>query len=581
MEIRWKQYVELFATYLRAQSGRLILFSALLLIGAGLQLVNPQLIAHFIDAVKKGSPFAILANLAWLYLLASVLSQLSTAVMTYLGADIGWIATNRLRADLALHCVKLDIAFHHRYTPGEMIERIDGDVNTLSNFFSVFLVNVIYNILMLIGVISVLFVVNWGVGLALAVFTLIAGGVLVLTRNYVVPFLKAEREVNAAMMGFVEERLGGLEDIRANSIGAFTMQSFSRLSRSFYQTVVRAWMMRNVTWLITSGFFLVGTIISVIMGTLLYQHNAITLGTVYLIFQYNTMLRGPLEALTRQLQELQQANAGILRIRELMNEHPTITDGDAAMPDDHALSVEFSAVTFAYHAGDPVLRDIAFTLAPGRVLGVLGRTGSGKTTLLRLLYRLYDIQEGTIQVGGSDIRAVPLRALRTRIGLVTQDVQLFHATVRENLTFFNPTVSDERIRQMIEELGLLEWFAALPHGLDTMLHAGGSGLSAGESQLLAFTRVFLGNAGLVLLDEPSSRLDPATERLISRAVDRLLHDRTCIIIAHRLGTVQRADDILIFDEGRIIEYGERALLERTSTSRFAHLLRTGQVKELL
>lgn len=239
-------------------------------------------------------------------------------------------------------------------------------------------------------------------------------------------------------------------------------------------------------------------------------------------------------------------------------------------------AVRFKHVTFAYQPGeDPVLHDIDFTLPPGQILGLLGRTGSGKTTISRLLCRLYDTTEGAIRLDGVDVRDLPLAALRRRIGVVTQDVQLFQATVRENLTFFDPRIPDERILRVVDEMGLAAWLERLPRGLDTPLEAGGGGLSAGEAQLLAFIRVFLRDPAVVILDEPSSRLDPATERLIERGVDALLCGRTGIIIAHRLATVQRADLILTLGDGRILEFGPRAELAHSSDSRFAALLRIG------
>ena len=186
-----------------------------------------------------------------------------------------------------------------------------------------------------------------------------------------------------------------------------------------------------------------------------------------------------------------------------------------------------------------------------------------------------DAESGTVLLDGADVRDMGLAALRRRVGLVTQDVQLFQATVRENVTFFDPSVPDSRILDVIARLGLNEWLDRLTDGLDTRLEAGGGGLSAGEAQLLAFVRVFLSDPGLVILDEPSSRLDPATERLLDHGMRALLEGRTGIIIAHRLATVRRADMILTLGDGRVLEYGARETLARTPGSRFAALLRAG------
>jgi len=298
-----------------------------------------------------------------------------------------------------------------------------------------------------------------------------------------------------------------------------------------------------------------------------------------------------------QMQDLQLAVASPSRIQELFAIRSKI--GEAARPDpgalpSTALAVAFDHVTFGYgdagaqdtagegeaQAGqEAVLRDLSFHLQPGKVLGLLGRTGSGKTTLTRLLFRLYDPDQGTICVGGdgalTDIRQLPLSDLRHRVGMVTQDVQLFHASVRDNLTFFDRTIADDTILKVIRDLDLGEWLDTLPEGLDTKLASGGGGLSAGEAQLLAFARVFLQDPALVILDEASSRLDPLTERWIERAVDRLVRGRTAIVIAHRLATVQRADEIMILKRGQIREMGSRASLEADPGSHYAALLRAG------
>ncbi len=301
----------------------------------------------------------------------------------------------------------------------------------------------------------------------------------------------------------------------------------------------------------------------------------ITIGTVYIIFYYTNLIIQPMEQIRSQLQDLQGAGAGIQRVQELLLTQTALKDGSSTQLPAGALSVAFDDVTFGYTAGEAVLHGVSFQIQAGNVLGVLGRTGSGKTTLARLLLRLYDPQKGEVRIGGVPVREERLHDLRQHIGLVTQDVQLFHASVRDNLTFFNPAIPDAQIIEVLTDLGLAAWYHALPAGLDTELGSDGEGLSAGEAQLLAFTRVFLADPGLVILDEASSRLDPATERLIERAVSKLFAGRTGIIIAHRLGTVQRADDILVLQDGRIQEYGPRIQLAGDATSRFHYLLQTG------
>jgi ABC-type multidrug transport system fused ATPase/permease subunit len=286
------------------------------------------------------------------------------------------------------------------------------------------------------------------------------------------------------------------------------------------------------------------------------------------------LLNRPIEELSRQFQDLQQAAAGLVRIQELWAERPAIRPGNRTLPAG-ALEVDYSGVTFDYAAGVPAVRDLTFHLRPGEVLGLLGRTGSGKTTLARLLFRLYDPTGGAICLGGIPLRELALDAIRGGVAMVTQDVQLFHAPVRDNLTLFDPAITDDAIRAALRNLGLGPWLESLPNGLDTRLGTGGGGLSAGQAQLLAFARAFLRDPGLVILDEASSRLDPATEQQLEQAVERLLRGRTAIIIAHRLATVQRADSVLILEGGCPLEYGPRTALAADPGSRLSELLRAG------
>jgi ABC-type multidrug transport system fused ATPase/permease subunit len=210
------------------------------------------------------------------------------------------------------------------------------------------------------------------------------------------------------------------------------------------------------------------------------------------------------------------------------------------------------------------------------VLGLLGRTGSGKTTTSRLLFRLHDVTGGAVRLGGVDVRELRLDRLRRRVALVTQDVQLFAGTLRDNVTLFDTMVADAELVGVFGALGLDEWLAELPDGLDTVLGATGRGLSAGEAQLVALARVFLEDPGVVVLDEASSRLDPHTEQLLERAISRLLEGRTGVVIAHRLRTVERADVVVVLESGRVVECGRRDELAADDGTRFAALLRAGR-----
>jgi len=516
---------------------------------------------------------------ALLFLGVALVQQVVGVLAAYVSENLGWLTTNDLRADLAAHCLDLDISFHNAHSPGEMIERIDGDVTALSNFFSQFVIQIAGNTLLLVGVLLLLFREDWRVGLALAGFVLVALLTLARLRNIGVPHWTAERQASADLFGFLEERLVGTEDIRASGAQAYVMRHFIRLIRALMHRTIKAGLVVNTLVSIMLVLFAVGNAVALAMGGYLFLTGAATIGAVYLIYFYTNMMMRPIDQISQQVQELQRAGAGIARVRDLLTIRSRVRDGAGATLPGGPLAVDFQGVSFSYEDKEVVLDDLTFRLPPGTVLGLLGRTGSGKTTLTRLLFRLYDPDRGAIRLGLNgtlvDIRQIPLVDLRQRVGMVTQDVQLFQATVRDNLTFFDHSIPDERIRHAIQGLGLEAWLRSLPDGLDTELESSGGGLSAGEAQLLAFTRILLHDPGLVILDEASSRLDPVTEHLIERAVERLVAGRTAIIVAHRLGTVQRADEIMILEHGRIGEYGPRRTLVNDPASRFYGLLQTG------
>ena len=268
----------------------------------------------------------------------------------------------------------------------------------------------------------------------------------------------------------------------------------------------------------------------------------------------------------------------MIRTLDLLRERSSLSDDGRSTLPAGPLDLRIADLRFEYRDEDdpqPVIDDLTVDVAAGRSVGVIGRTGSGKTTLARLILRLVEPTSGTIRLGGVDLADVPLAELRSRCGVVSQDVHLFGASIRDNLTLFDPSIDDGALHDAIAELGLTGWIASLPDGLDTMLGPEGSGVSAGEGQLIALTRLFLRDPDFVLLDEASSRIDPVTERRVIAAIDRLLDGRTAVVIAHRLSTIERLDDVLILSAGRVVEHGSTADLGADPTSRYAQLLAVG------
>lgn len=576
MRISPREYWRLLAVYLIPQKRLVALLALLLLTATGLQLVSPLILRQFIDRALDGTALRTLLVIAGLYIGFAILIQVIKLLETWSAEYVGWTATNNLRADLALHVLGLDMAFHNAHTPGNLIERVDGDVFTLGNFFSRFIVNVLGNLLLTVGVVVLLARIDWRIGLTVGLFALVTIVTLMVFGRYTSRRFAAARQTSAELMGFLEERIGGTEDIRSAGATAYTMRRNHEFARAYYQRHKSAMILGQMSWSTSNLLTVIGMALSLGVAAMLYRNGAVTLGTVFVVFQFTQLLVQPVEEISRQLRDFQQATASIGRIRELQAVQPTIVDGPGAALPPGPLAVEFDRVTFGYGPDEPTLRDVSFRIEPRQVLGIVGRTGSGKSTITRLLFRLYDPARGAIRLGEVDLRELRLADIRTRVALVTQEIQLFHATVRDNLTLFDRSISDARIEEALVRLGLHEWRATLDEGLDTMLAAGGGGVSAGEAQLLAFARVFLRDPDVVILDEASSRLDPATEARLEQAIDTLFAGRTAIVIAHRLATIARADEVLVMADGRVVEHGDRAVLAADPGSRFAEMLRTGQ-----
>ncbi|SHJ91186.1 ATP-binding cassette, subfamily B [Hathewaya proteolytica DSM 3090] len=580
MKSEIKSYFKLLSKYLKAMKLQVIFLGVVLACSVGLQLVIPKITGYFIDSATKGAPMKILIFAATSFIVLAIIQQVLALVSTYVAQVVGWNASNELRIDLIRQCLNLDSSFHKSYKQGELIERIDGDVTALFNFFSKLMLNLLNNIVLILGILVMLFFEGISVGISITSFVIISVAIFIKIQKKAVPIWTENRKITSELYGMLGESIGSTEDIRTNGAVSYFINCYDKFLKKNYKIERKSSMMYYYMWSSSIILFAMGTAVALGLGGVLMMKGSITIGSVYIIFQYTELLNRPVNQIRFQLEDLQKAGASIKRIEELFNKESKLKDGHCEVIMEDKISLDLEKVSFSYEDGKRVLYDISFKVPSGNILGILGRTGSGKTTLARLIARLYDPESGNIKFNNYDIKDIKLENLRKNIAYVTQDVQIFCATVRDNITLFNPNIEDDKIMAIIDDMGLRGWVDKLPQGLNTMLQADGGGLSAGEAQLLAFVRVFLKDPKVVILDEASSRLDPVTEGLMENALKKLLDGRTCIIIAHRLATVERADQIMVLSQGRVVENGDREELLRDKSSKFHELLEKG-IEEVL
>ncbi len=569
----------LLAQYLRPERRPLSALLGLLVVAMVLPLAGPLLIGAFVDAALDGESASQLAALGGLFLLATLTGDALQLVVTWYSVRLAWRVGNRLRVDLCRHALGLDLDWHGDHSAGQLIERIDGDIDAVTRFASTAVLQLAGNAILVAGVLVISAVIDWRASLLIAITVGIAVVVLIRMRRVAVPYYDEEREVQSHLYGDLEERLGGLEDIRANGAGPWAVQKLHQHSAGWWRTARRAAARGDGGLTLAGAVFAAGSVAVLALSAWQCRRGELSVGSVLALLRFSQMVSDPLWRVAEQLAEAQKAIAGTRRAARLLAERSALPDGTRADLPAGPPAIAFDGVSFGYGTGTDVLRDVSFDLPAGTSVGVVGRTGSGKTTIGRLVARLWDTESGTVSVGGIDVRHLELAALRRRIGIVTQEVEVFRASVRDNLTVFGTLgAGDEDVVAALDTVGLGDWFRSLDDGLDQHLE-GDTELSAGEGQLLAFARLLLADPGVVILDEASSRLDPHTEEQLIAATDRLLAGRTAIIIAHRLSTLDRVDQILVLDHGRLVEHGPRAALAADPDSRFHHLLATSRAAQ--
>ncbi len=567
----WQVLGGLIRPHRRALGG----LGAALAAATALPLAGPLILRAFIDrATGDAGGTGGLATLAIVYALLGVAASGAQVLVGWRATSLTWEVTNELRHDLAEHVLHADLRFFRDTTPGELITRIDDDVTAMNEFISKFVVRLVSVGLIAVASLVVVVIVEPVLAVPMAAFVAVTVWVVIVQRDRAIPESMAERAASAEVMGYVEEAVAGVDDLATLRAGPFAVARLAERSESLLTAAAARCRAQMRMIGVVRVVLVIGQMAMLAFGGAAFGLGWITLGTAFLGYRFVSIVTGPVEMLAWQLQDLQGAGGAARRVGDLLAQRSSVRRGDRELPPG-PLDLRLRDVTLVYDDGDSeVLSGVDLDLRAGQRLGVLGRSGSGKTSLARLVLGLIEPTRGSITLGGIELAEVAEGSLRRRVAAVPQDVQLFPGTVRDNVTLYDDRHDDARVIAALHQVGLADWLASQPEGLETTI--GGieltAGMSAGEAQLLAFARAFLQAPDVVVLDEATSRVDPATQARLQHAGDLLLDGRAAMIIAHRLETLAGCDRLVVLEDGAVVEQGDRVTLAADPTSHYARLL---------
>ncbi|MEB3306241.1 MAG: ABC transporter ATP-binding protein [Cyanobacteriota bacterium] len=562
-----------------AQDRRRLLLALLLLIPLALAgALQPLLVGQAIAVLRaepvlpwlKGLPVPQALRVLVGLLLAAVLVRLSLqGTQSYNVQVVGQRLTARIREALFRHVMALSLRFHDNTPTGKLVTRLTSDVEALAEVFGSGAVGLLGDLVSLVVISITMLMIEWRLGLMLIALQIpVTLGMLWLQRRYRRANYRVREELGQ-LNSDLQENLQGLEVVQMFRREGENSRRFRTTNQAyrravdgviFYDSAISA----MIEWVSQAAIALV-----LAAGGGLVTGGAMGLGTLTSFILFSLRLFDPLRQLAERFTQIQGGLTAVERIDELLSrpiEISDISDGARSVVVRRSASeshspgeVVFESVSFAYRPDDPILHDLSFRISPGEHVAIVGPTGSGKTTIIRLLCRLYDPQAGRILLDGIDIRELPLAVLRQRLGVVLQDTFLFSGSVASNVRLDCP-LSDGEVERLCLDLGLGSLLQRLPAGLATSLRERGANLSSGERQLLAVARVAARDPSVLVMDEATAFLDPSTEATLQRDLERLLQDRTAIVIAHRLATVESSDRILVLRKGQLIESGNHRQL---------------------
>jgi ATP-binding cassette subfamily B protein len=518
------------------------------------------------------NPGVVLTVVA-LTLAALVVSTICGYLMTRRLFTVSETALGSLRSRTFRHIHDLSMLHQQSERRGSMVSRVTSDVDQISTFLQTGGIQLLLASGQLIVSTVVMAVYSW----QLTIVVLLAFGpavaVIRLFQKRLAAVYRSVRERTGVMLGAVAESVVGATVIRSYGVADRTGQRLDSAIedlRSAQQKALKTSVTSFSSGEIGAGLALAGV---VVVGTLIGVDGGLTVGQLTAFLFLVTLFIQPVQIATDMLNEAQNAVAGWRRILDVLDVEPDVADPDErgeALPDG-PLSVRFADVSFRYPGGPVVLDDIDLEIPARTKVAVVGETGSGKTTFAKLLTRLMDPYSGEVRLGGVPLTGVRFTSLRSRVVMVPQDGFLFDATVAENIRFAVPGLTDDQLREAFGELGLGDWLAGLPAGLETPVGERGEALSVGERQLVALVRAYVADPDLLVLDEATSAVDPATEVRLQHALDLVTRGRTTVAIAHRLSTAQAADEVLVVDAGRVVQRGPHARLVTAEGSIYAKL----------
>ncbi len=574
---------------MRPHARQLSAFGAVLAIATSLPLAAALVLARFVRLAAANAPTARLVHVALAYAALGLVSSVLTVAVTWRATVAAWQITNGLRHDLAGYVLSADLGFHRDRTPGELVTRVDADITSMTEFLSTVVAQLLAIAALAVGAVVLAIVVEPILAPALAVAFAFIGLVTFALRDHSVAPTVIERAADADVMSAAEQYLAGADDVAALGAGRHGVRRVGERSAAMVAAArqrVKAQMTMQGTIRMSVG---TAEVAIIGYGALAFTHGRLDVAGVVFGFRLVMTVAGKVDHLTWRMQDAQGASGAARRVLELVGEQRIVASGTAKLPDG-PLDVAFDDAELIYDDAkgtNAAVHSLTLALPAGRVLGVVGRTGSGKTSVGRLVLRLVAPSSGRITMGGVDLATVEDADLRRRVTAIPQDVQLFPGSVHENVTLFADFPADA-VRAALLDVGLGDWLDGLANGLDTRLSSDNRdddgarvGLSAGQAQLLALSRAILRRPSVVVLDEATSRVDPATQDAISYAMRRLLAGRTAIVIAHRLETLDICDDIAVLAHGRLVEHGPRAILSADKTTHYARLRAAGSESEEL